>query len=131
MIKPPFGNSVVRRGSLAGCALAMLLAFSPLAQAQQIVPPDFFARIPTSSGGQMAVSADTMVFNQNTGTVTAQGDVGISFEGYRATADQAVYYQSSGRVELIGNVAFIDPDGVEYVADRIELEDGFREGFLN
>lgn len=113
-----------------GCAAAIVLAFAPVASAQQIVPENFFSRVPASSGGQMAVSADTMVFNEINDTVTAQGNVGISFEGYRATADRAVYYQRTGRVELIGNVAFIDPEGVEYVADRIELEDGFKQGFL-
>lgn len=78
----------------------------------------------------MAVAADTMVFNSRNDTVVAQGNVGISFEGFRATADRAIYYQTTGRVELVGNVAIVDPDGVEYVADRVDLEDGFREGFL-
>lgn len=129
MVKPPLGN-IVRSGALLACALAATLAFAPMASAQQIIPADFFSRIPTGSGGDMAVAADTMVFDSRTDTVVAQGNVGISFEDFRATADRAVYYQSSGRVELVGNVAIVDPDGIEYVAERVELEDGFREGFL-
>ncbi|SDG63716.1 LPS-assembly protein LptD [Pelagibacterium luteolum] len=130
MGKPPFGMITVRRGLLASVAVSALLALAPHAVAQQIVPASFFSQVPTSSGEQMAVSANTMVFDSRTDTVVAQGNVGISFQGYRATADRAIYYQSSGRVELVGNVAFIDPDGIEYVADRVELEDGFREGFV-
>ncbi|HWJ87436.1 MAG TPA: LPS assembly protein LptD [Pelagibacterium sp.] len=129
MTRPPL-KTIVRRGALLACALAAALSFAPAISAQQLVPADFFARIPSGSGGQMAVSADTMVFDSRNDTVVAQGNVGISFEGFRATADRAIYYQNSGRVELVGNVAFIDPDGVQYVADRIDLEDGFREGFL-
>ena len=130
MVKPPLGNSIVRGGALLACALAVALAFAPMASAQQIIPADFFSRIPTGSGGDIAVAADTMVFDSRTDTVVAQGHVGISFEGFRATADRAVYYQNSGRVELVGNVAIVDPDGIEYVAERVDLEDGFREGFL-
>jgi LPS-assembly protein len=110
--------------------MAATLAFAPVASAQQLVPADFFSRIPSGGGGQMAVSADTMVFNSRDDTVVAQGRVGISFEGFRASADRAIYYQRSGRVELVGNVAVIDPEGIEYIAERVELEDGFREGFL-
>lgn len=130
MNKPPLGATSVRRGALLAGVMAAALAFAPVASAQQLVPADFFSRIPSSAGGDMAVSADTMVFDSRDDTVVAQGRVGISFEGYRASADRAIYYQRSGRVELVGNVALIDPEGVEYIADRVELEDGFREGFL-
>lgn len=130
MNKPPLGVTSVRRGALLAGVMAVALAFTPVASAQQIVPADFFSRIPSGSGGDMAVSADTMVFNSRDDTVVAQGRVGISFQGFRASADRAIYYQRSGRVELAGNVAVIDPEGVEYVAESVELEDGFREGFL-
>ncbi|MCD7060830.1 LPS-assembly protein LptD [Pelagibacterium xiamenense] len=112
------------------CALAVLAALTDPASAQQIVPANFFALIPADPGGRMAVSADTMVFNANTETVIASGNVGIFFQGYRATADQAIYYQRTDRVELVGNVALIDPEGVEYIADRVELTDSFKRGFL-
>lgn len=130
MTKPPLGATSVRRGALLAGVMAVALAFTPVASAQQIVPADFFSRIPSGSGGDMAVSADTMVFNSRDDTVVAQGRVGISFQGFRASADRAIYYQRSGRVELAGNVAVIDPEGVEYIAESVELEDGFREGFL-
>ncbi len=130
MNKPPLGATLVRRGALFAGVMAVALAFAPVASAQQLVPADFFSRIPSGSGGDMAVSADTMVFNSRDDTVVAQGRVGISFQGFRASADRAIYYQRSGRVELVGDVAVIDPEGIEYVAERVELEDGFREGFL-
>ncbi|WP_417580921.1 LPS-assembly protein LptD [Pelagibacterium sp.] len=130
MSKPPLGEKYVRRGALLASVMVMALAFAPIANAQQIIPADFFSRIPTGNSGDMAVSADTQIFNSRDNTVVAQGRVGISFEGFRASADRAIYYQRTGRVELVGNVAVVDPDGVEYIADRVELEDGFREGFL-
>lgn len=130
MVKPPKGKKIVRQSALFACALAAGLAFAPVASAQQIIPANFFSQVPAGSGGDMAVAADTMVFDSRNDTVVAQGNVGISFEGFRATSDRAIYYQTTGRVELVGNVAIIDPNGVEYVADRVDLEDGFREGFL-
>jgi LPS-assembly protein len=130
MTKPPKGKNIVRHSALFACALAAALAFAPASQAQEIIPADFFSRIPSGAGGDMAVAADTMVFDSRNDTVIAQGNVGISFEDFRATADRAIYYQRTGRVELVGNVAVVDPDGVEYIAERIDLEDGFREGFL-
>ncbi|GGA50420.1 LPS-assembly protein LptD [Pelagibacterium lentulum] len=117
------------KGALASVLVALGLFATPVS-AQSILPPDFFDRIPPAAGRDMAVAADAMIFNQANDTVVATGNVGIAFEGYSATADRAIYYQRSGRVELIGNVAFTDPDGVRYVADRIELEDSFRDGFL-
>jgi LPS-assembly protein len=122
-------KSFARKRTMLGCALAVLMVAAP-ASAQQIVPANFFSLVPASAGDDMAVSADTMVFRQSDDTVTAQGNVGINFEGYRVTADRAIYYQRTGRVELVGNVAIIDPDGIEYVADRVELENDFRDGFL-
>lgn len=124
------GSGTGRAGSVAGCALAIALTLSLPATGQQIIPPDFFSRIPAAPAGDMAVAADTMVFDSRTDRVTAQGRVGISFEGYRLTADRAIYHQRTGRVELVGNVAMVDPEGIEYLAERVELEDGFREAFL-
>lgn len=112
------------------CAAALSLAWPFAVQAQQIIPTNFFSRIPAEVAGRLSLEANTMVFNQSSDTVVAEGNVGIRYAGFSATADRAVYYQRSGRVELIGNVSFVDPDGVEYVADRVELEDDFKEKFL-
>ncbi|WP_196258900.1 LPS-assembly protein LptD [Pelagibacterium limicola] len=113
-------------------ALAVALACAPAlpVSAQQILPPDFFSRIPTEVAGRLSLEADVMVFDQRSDAVIAEGNVGIRYAGFRVTADRAIYYQRSGRVELVGNVAFIDPLGHEYIAERVELEDGFRRGFL-
>lgn len=112
------------------CAAAIAIAPLGAVHAQQIIPADFFSRIPAEVSGRLTLEADTMVFDQNSDSVVAQGNVGIRYAGFRATADRAVYSQRTGRVELIGNVAFVDPDGLEYVADRVELEDGFKQRFL-
>lgn len=112
------------------CAAAIAIAPFGAVHAQQIIPADFFSRIPAEIAGRMTLEADTMVFDQTSDSVVAQGNVGIRYAGFSATADRAVYSQRTGRVELIGNVAFVDPDGLEYVADRVELEDGFKQRFL-
>ncbi len=112
------------------CATALAFAPTLAAHAQQIIPPDFFSRIPAEVPGRLSLEADTMVFDQAGDAVVAQGNVGIRYAGISVTADRAVYYQRSGKVELVGNVAFIDAEGLEYVADRVELEDGFKQRFL-
>jgi LPS-assembly protein len=126
----PRNSSAWRHTRALLCAAA--IAFAPVAtvQAQQIIPANFFSRIPADVSGRMSLEADTMVFNQANDTVVAQGNVGIRYAGFQAVADRAIYYQRTGKVELIGNVAFVDPDGLEYVADRVELEDDFKQKFL-
>jgi len=117
------------RAAIAAAALA--LACLPAgAVAQQIVPPNFFDLVPPSAGQNIAISADTLIIDQTTDTAIAQGNVGINFEGLRVTADRAVYDRATGAVTLEGNVALIDQDGLEYVADRVELEGDFRNGFI-
>ncbi len=129
MVKPPSKSSWLKRCLAGGVVSTALLAASPVL-AQQILPADFFAQLPPEQGNDISVAADTMVFNSRNDTVLAVGNVGISYQGVRATADRAIYYQRTGRVELVGNVAFLDTDGVEYIAERVELEDGFKQAFL-
>lgn len=112
------------------CATALACLPSGAAFAQQIIPANFFSRLPAEVAGRMTVEADTMVFDQTNDSVVAQGNVGIRFGGFSAIADRAVYSQRTGKVELIGNVAFTDPEGLQYVADRVELEDEFKQKFL-
>lgn len=112
------------------CATALACLPAGVALAQPIIPANFFSRLPAEVAGRMTLEADTMVFDQTNDTVVAQGNVGIRYGGFSAVADRAVYSQSTGKVELIGNVAFTDPEGLQYVADRVELEDEFRQKFL-
>src|SRR5690606_16113055 len=124
-------SAALRPACATLAAAALALACTPLgAAAQQILPPNFFALVPRSAGDNIAISSDTLTFDQPNNIVVAEGNVGINFEGLRVTADRAVYNRTTGAVTLEGNVALIDQDGLEYIADRVELEGDFRNGFI-
>ncbi|WP_127145833.1 LPS-assembly protein LptD [Pelagibacterium montanilacus] len=130
MERSRLGGKLTGIAQALACATGLILLSSTAISAQQILPPGFFTQIPDRAGDNMAVAADAMVFQQANNTVVAQGNVGIAYQGYSVRADRVVYNQDTREVELIGNVALIDPEGVEYVADRVMLDDSFLEGFL-
>ncbi len=100
------------------------------AERLQILPDGFFSNFPTSSAESIAVEADTLVLDADSNKVIARGNVQLSYNGFLATADRAVYDRSSGALILIGNAAVKDPDGVVYTGERIEVTGDFRQAFV-
>tara|TARA_R110002167_G_scaffold76711_4_gene213515 strand:+ start:2124 stop:4625 length:2502 start_codon:yes stop_codon:yes gene_type:complete len=87
-------------------------------------------RIRTNPDAQMLVEADALIYNYDTETVTAQGNVEIVYDGYTLNADRVVYEQRSGKMMAIGNVRITEPTGNVLTADQVDITEDFRDGFV-
>ena len=83
------------------------------------------------AGEQMLLEADTLVYDNDAETVTAQGGVQIDYGGNRLVANRVVYDRKTGRLMALGSVEVIDEDGNKIYADEIDVTDDFRDGFVN
>ena len=121
--------SALRFGAAILC-LSLPLAALP-AQAGKLLPENFFDQIPETNDGQAGVEADELHFNSDTGIITAAGRVGLSYIGYYANSDRMRFNQRTRELLLEGNVRIIDPGGIEYTADRVEVTNGFKDAVLD
>lgn len=85
----------------------------------------------TDPGSRMLLSADELVFDRNAGTIIAQGNVQIEYDGNRVVARHVIYNQKTKRVIAEGNVEIVDAKGVKLYAEQIDLTDDLGEGFVN
>jgi len=76
-------------------------------------------------------SANEVEYNQDTGVVTARGNV-EAWQGERILrADEFTYDRSTGVATARGNVQLLEPDGQVLFAESVELTSEFKEGVLN
>lgn len=125
-------------GGVAVCCLA--LAPRPAApQAWVGVPPRSTA--PTASsviaGGQrdpnaqMLVQAQELRYDYRAERVVAAGQVQIHYLGSVLEADTVTYDQRTKRLYAEGNVRLTEADGKVVTAQRLELDEHFRDGFVD
>ena len=123
------------RGSALACVLAaftVLLApaHEAFAQAQtgleQIINPPQI-----NSSEPMLLQADEMVYDNDNGRITAEGNVEIYYGSYTLLADKVVYNRNANTLAAEGNVRMKDPDGAVITADQLTLTDDFRDGFVD
>lgn len=78
---------------------------------------------PTSpaAGGLVTIESDLQQADNQTGIVTATGNVKITYpdKGMVATSRQAQYFSKEGRLILIGDVDVVDSDGQRIRAERL------------
>ncbi|MEA2935375.1 MAG: LPS-assembly protein [Variibacter sp.] len=136
--------SVPRFAALALFALAAMYvaALSPTsvhAQAWVGIPPVPKGQGPGLSGlvgpadptAQMLVQANEVKYDYNAERVSAVGTVQIHYRGSVLDADSVIYDQRSKRMHAEGNVRLTEPDGKVIIADRLDLDENFRDGFVD
>jgi len=96
----------------------------------KLLPDDFFESFPTVKAQNIGVEADNLIFDADANRITAQGNVRLSYNGYLASADRAVYDRSSGDLVLVGNAVVRDPQNVVYAGARIEVDGDFKQAFV-
>lgn len=96
----------------------------------QLLPDDFFSNFPTSQADNIAVEADTLLFDADANQVTARGDVQVSYNGYLASADRIIYDRETGDLTLVGNAVVRDPEQVVYTGNRIEISGDFKRAYV-
>jgi LPS-assembly protein len=117
----------------ASTALALLatanlaaLGFAPaIAQGLEELRQD------VSANAQLALQADTIVYNRDNQTVSAVGGVRIDYDGNKLVARKVTYNERTARLIAEGNVEIIDKDGNRIYSDKIDITDDFRDGFVN
>ena len=113
--------------------LAGLLAagFAPHAAAQTL--GDKFKSAQPASGrpDKMFVEANELVYNSNNNTVAAQGNARVYYQGRVLEADRVVYDRKTNRVFAEGNAKLTERDGTILHADRFDLTEDFRDGFID
>lgn len=107
----------------AGAVLLALAAWTAPVSAQ-------FDREDFRRDAQMLLIADTLVYDQDQNTVSAVGGVQIEYGGNRLVAQRVTYHRDTSRVVASGRVEIIEEDGNRISADRIDVTDDFREGFV-
>ena len=75
-------------------------------------------------------SADEMGFEQETGIVTAQGNVEIVYHQRRLSADKVTYNRNNNHVVAEGNVVIVEPTSETIYGDKIEISGDLRDGFI-
>lgn len=103
---------------------AVLLAGASPAAAQSADQP---VSAPADSRA-VEFSSDRLEYDENADVVTATGNVLVTRDGNRVTADTVRYDRKSGRVEASGNVLVIDARGNKALGDRVELTESLKDG---
>ncbi|MGH6922889.1 MAG: LPS-assembly protein LptD [Propylenella sp.] len=104
-----------------------LVADIPAGLAQSLIPPAGPAGAP---GQRLLLEADQLVYDFDRQVVTAIGNVQIYYGGFVLDAGEVAYDQKSGRLIASGGVRLLEPDGHVATADRLDITDDFRDGFV-
>lgn len=128
----PSSPSTPGRHLLRGAAMAVL-CWTGVAGANEANDPELpavGASVPASEQ-EIAFSADQLVYDQDTDTVTATGNVEAMREGNRLRADKLVWNRKTGVVEASGAVSTTDVEGNVAYGDRIEVTDTLKDGVVD
>lgn len=108
--------------ALMSSAAAIVSGAAVLASPALAAPPD--------AGARMVVEAKEMVYDEKKNIVTAQGQVQILYKGRLLEADRVVYDRNTSRVFAEGHAQLTERDGTIARADRFDLTDDFKNGFI-
>src|SRR5262249_25031869 len=97
---------------------------------QQPRPHD--TRLTTPDGdAQMLVQANEIHYDYSNERVSAVGSVQIYYNGATLEADKVTYDQKTKRLKAEGNVRLVEPDGKIVYGEILDLDDQFRDGFVD
>lgn len=112
-----------------GLCLPAALLSSTSGQAQTL--NDRIAGRKDGSKDRLLVQAKEMVYDADKEIVSAVGDAQVYYQGRVLEADRVLYDQKSKRVYAEGRVRMTEADGTVSHADRLELTDDFKTGFID
>ncbi|HWG06442.1 MAG TPA: LPS assembly protein LptD, partial [Beijerinckiaceae bacterium] len=79
---------------------------------------------------RMLVNADELTYDHAKNTVTASGNVQVYYQGRVLQADHVIYDRAADRVYAEGHAKLTDQDGSVAYAERFDLTDDFKNGFI-
>lgn len=129
-------NAPPRAGRIGRLMLALALHLG-LAAALHVASPaaaqtlgDRLAKNPAGRSDKMFVEAKELRYDTEKNTVSAEGDARVYYQGRVLEADRVVYDRNTGRVYAEGRAKLTEADGAVLHADRFDLTDDFRNGFI-
>ena len=127
--KRPSTGSV--RTTAALCLFAAAIACAP--EASLAASPN--DRKPqgttTEAKDRLLLQARELIYDKDANTIEARGQVQIYYQGRALQADKVIYDRTRSRVHAQGNAKLTEKDGTVSYADRFELTDDFKEGFVD
>lgn len=102
----------------AALAAALAVAASPTAVLAQTTGAA------ESQQDHVLLEADELIDDQQAGTITAQGDVQVRYEGRTMRADRLVYDLNTGAIRAMGDVQIVLEDGSITHAEAVEADEG-------
>ena len=80
---------------------------------------------------RLLLQADEMVYDRDHNKVEAHKSVQLYYQGRIMQADKVTYDRDKNRVYAEGHVKLTETDGTISYADRMELTDDFKDGFVD
>ena len=125
--QPPAGSA---RALATLCLMASALAFAPAAS-HAASPREQKPQTTTEAKDRLLLQAQELIYDKDANTIEARGQVQIYYQGRALQADKVLYDRNSNRVHAQGNAKLTEKDGTVSYADRFELTDDFKEGFVD
>lgn len=135
-LEPGERHALPRRLLAAGvaCAIACALAFSPATAQEEAGPPkspSVFGSAPKLDKTQpLYLQGDQLIYDTKGNRVVARGNVEIYYNNNVLKADEVIYDQSANTLAASGNVELKEANGNIIRADRYDITDDFRDGFV-
>jgi LPS-assembly protein len=118
--------AVLCAGSVAGGSLLMSAPASAQTMADRLSQ-----RAPQNGKDRLLVQAKELVYNSKANSVGAQGNVQLYYQGRVLEADRVTYDRNNSRVYAEGHARLTEQDGTVAYADKFELTDDFKTGFID
>ncbi|MEO7224134.1 MAG: LPS assembly protein LptD, partial [Devosia sp.] len=116
---------------VAGVLFAISTIFVVAPAGAALLPPGFFDMKVTPGEGSAAVEADMLRFDADTGVITAEGDVLLSYQGMTIRADRLEFNQTTGQLQAVGSVVITDGSGNSFEMNTVEVTGGMKEAFID
>jgi len=125
-----FAEGMTHAAGFVCAALALVIsgAIPAPAAAQESLIEQSFGE--TDSQEPLLLQADNLIYDRQNDQVVAEGNVEVYYNNYSLVADELIYDQKAGTLQALGNVRIKEPDGAVVKADRIDLTDDFKDGFV-
>lgn len=94
-------------------------------------PPVSNNILSTNSEDPVDLLADEVEYDEANGIVSALGNVELVQQGRILRAEKVTYNLELDKVEALGNVVLNEVTGEVYFADRVELKDKMKDGFVS
>jgi len=114
--------------STLALVLIAVLAAPASAYAQETLIERSFGEV--ESQQPLLLQADNLIYDRKNDRVIAEGNVEVYYNNYSLVSDELIYNQTAGTLEAVGNVRIKEPDGAVVKADRINLTEDFKDGFV-